>query len=212
MGNPFKINGGPIQKTRGILSKSTGTAKALQFQTFHRSAAKHPPNRHSQPPCPSAGLSGTRCPSRAFESGSLCTQEERLCGSPGGSRGPHWGNPCPLPPRRGKRSALPKGDVPSRAAVEELSQPTGRLPPAQILKVQILQVQNLKVQILKVQILKVQILKVQNLKVQISKVQILKVQILNLSLGWSLWCANQQNSCFTRVWARFCVARKSKPL
>ena len=49
MGNPFKINGGAIQKTRGILSKSTGTAKVLQFQTFHRSAAKHPPNGDSQP-------------------------------------------------------------------------------------------------------------------------------------------------------------------
>ena len=143
MVSPFKTHSNPIQNPWGTHSKSMGSPfkrhrKTCQnhrgrpkFYSFKLSIVGRPNTLQTEicSPTPFARPLGYRCPSRAFESGSLCAQEERLCGSPGGSRGPHWGNPCQLPPRRGKRSALPKGDVPSRAAVEELAQPTGRLPP-----------------------------------------------------------------------------------
>ena len=104
MGNPFKINREPIQKTRGIQSKSTGTANVLKLQTFHRWAAKHPPQTEISSPMPFARPLGYPLPKPSIRiriplhpCGTLMWMPRRvkrsalgepLSACPGGSRGP----------------------------------------------------------------------------------------------------------------------------
>ena len=143
MGNPFKTHSNPIQNPWGTHSKSMGSpfkrhGKSIQnqrgrpkFYSFKLSIVLRPntPQTEIRSPMPFPRPLGYPLPNPSIRiriplhpGGTLMWKHRRVKRSA-------LGEPLSATAPEGEEVRVAEGDVPSRAAVEELSQPTGRLPP-----------------------------------------------------------------------------------